>query len=230
MRGPGTGGRTVVVDPKPSPYARGCLHMCALGRTGIEVSPYCPGTPGSPWRVPQVPWGTRALAPSTSAKRLRLAETVNVGTGGGEGGPRFHGSRRAGPAAPPRVTMQAGPGSMPSEPDRRGELNEPEPKGLAPGLDRPRRHRRGRGSRRLALSPGATSTEFFDVIGTDAADGGSKRQSPEEVVATALRALDRRTPPPTVVSGRLNRVMASLGRGLSRRRAVLLMGSMTAAR
>ncbi|HET6355068.1 hypothetical protein [Streptomyces sp.] len=80
------------------------------------------------------------------------------------------------------------------------------------------------------MSPGATSTEFFDVIGTDAADGGSKRQSPEEVVATALRALDRRTPPPTVVSGRLNRVMASLGRGLSRRRAVLLMGSMTAAR
>lgn len=89
---------------------------------------------------------------------------------------------------------------------------------------------RGTGLRVLALSPGATSTEFFDVIGADAADGGSKRQSPGEVVATALRALDRATPPPSVVSGRLNRVMASLGRGLSRRRAVLVMGSMTAAR
>ena len=89
---------------------------------------------------------------------------------------------------------------------------------------------RGTGLRVMALSPGATETEFFDVIGADAADGGSKRQSPGDVVTTALRALDRRTPPPSVVSGRLNRVMASLGRGLSRRRAVLLMGSMTAAR
>lgn len=89
---------------------------------------------------------------------------------------------------------------------------------------------RDTGLRVIALSPGATSTEFFDVVGSDAADGGSRRQSPEEVVATALRALDRRTPPPSVVSGRLNRVTASLGRGLSRRRAVLVMGSMTAAR
>ncbi|MFE1937433.1 SDR family NAD(P)-dependent oxidoreductase [Streptomyces sp. NPDC059474] len=87
---------------------------------------------------------------------------------------------------------------------------------------------RSTGLRVMALSPGATSTEFFDVIGTEAANGGSKRQTPQEVVATALRALDRRTPPPSVVSGRLNSVMASLGRGMSRRRAVLVMGSSTA--
>lgn len=87
----------------------------------------------------------------------------------------------------------------------------------------------GTGLRVLALSPGATSTEFFDVIGTDTTNGGT-RQTPQEVVATALRALDRRTPPPSVVSGRLNRVMAGLGRAVTRRRAVLLMGSMTGAR
>ncbi|MBL1100986.1 hypothetical protein [Streptomyces coffeae] len=91
------------------------------------------------------------------------------------------------------------------------------------------RESRGTGLRVIALSPGATSTEFFDVIGTNAAYGGSRRQFPGEVVATALRSLDGRTPLPSVVSGRLNRVRASLGRGFSRRRAVLLMGSMTTA-
>ncbi|MGP2439277.1 SDR family NAD(P)-dependent oxidoreductase [Streptomyces sp. JW3] len=88
----------------------------------------------------------------------------------------------------------------------------------------------GTGLRVLALSPGATSTEFFEVVGTDAAGGGARRQSPQEVVATALRALDRRTPPPSVVSGRANRVMATLSRAVTRRRAVLLMGSLTATR
>src|ERR1044072_193049 len=81
------------------------------------------------------------------------------------------------------------------------------------------------GLRVLALSPRATSTQIFNVIGTDSADGGTNRHPPQEVVTTALRTLDRRTPPPSVISGRLNRVMAGLGKGLSRRRAVLLMAS-----
>lgn len=87
----------------------------------------------------------------------------------------------------------------------------------------------GTGLRVIALSPGATRTEFFDVVGTDAADGGATRQPPAAVVAAALRALDRRTPPPSVISGRLNRLMAHLGRLLSRRRAVLVMASVTRA-
>jgi uncharacterized protein len=39
---------------------------------------------------------------------------------------------------------------------------------------------RGTGLRLLALSPGATSTEFFDVIGTDAADGGTPARLPRK--------------------------------------------------
>ncbi|MFJ9126160.1 SDR family NAD(P)-dependent oxidoreductase [Streptomyces sp. NPDC102340] len=85
---------------------------------------------------------------------------------------------------------------------------------------------RGTGLRVLALSPGATETEFFDAVGTEVAGAGS-RQSPQEVVTETLRVLDRRTPPPSAVSGRRNRVMASATRLMSRRRGVLTMGSMT---
>jgi len=57
----------------------------------------------------------------------------------------------------------------------------------------------------LALCPGPTRTEFFDVVGTDAAAVG-RYQSAEQVVATALRALDRRSTPAHVVSGFGNRL------------------------
>lgn len=86
---------------------------------------------------------------------------------------------------------------------------------------------RGTGLRVIVLSPGATRTEFNDVAGADTTSRALTFQEPEEVVQTALRALDRRTPPPSVVSGRLNRVMTNLGRVLGRRRTVLLAGSMT---
>jgi short-subunit dehydrogenase len=84
----------------------------------------------------------------------------------------------------------------------------------------------GTGLRVLALAPGATSTEFFDVVGTTDAAAGSAMQTPQEVVATALRTLDRRTPPPSVVSGRANRVGILASRFVTRRRTVLAVAAM----
>lgn len=80
---------------------------------------------------------------------------------------------------------------------------------------------RGTGLRVLALSPGATRTEFFDVVGTMQAAGGSKLASPVDVVRTALAALDRRNPPPSVIAGRMNQVAATLSRRLATRRQVI---------
>ncbi|MBY6678924.1 SDR family oxidoreductase [Rhodococcus sp. BP-241] len=67
-----------------------------------------------------------------------------------------------------------------------------------------RRH----GVRVFALAPGPTRTEFFDVIGESAATTGSY-QSPAEVVATAMRALDARISRPQVISGRRNAIAAA---------------------
>jgi uncharacterized protein len=66
-----------------------------------------------------------------------------------------------------------------------------------------RRH----GVKVTALAPGATATEFFDVVGTSQAAVG-RQQTPQQVIATALRALDRRSTPPYVISGAGNALAA----------------------
>jgi len=84
---------------------------------------------------------------------------------------------------------------------------------------------RGTGLRVMALSPGATETEFFDVAGAQA-DGGTRRMRPAEVVKIALNALDQRTPPPSVIAGTRNRLMSQAGRLVGRRRMTMTIGSM----
>jgi short-subunit dehydrogenase len=68
----------------------------------------------------------------------------------------------------------------------------------------------------LTVSPGATRTEFFDVVGTaDAAVG--RYQTTEQVVTRALRELDRTNTPPSFVSGRLNAMMTKAAGFMPRR-------------
>ena len=79
----------------------------------------------------------------------------------------------------------------------------------------------------FALSPGATSTEFNAVVGTDDATAGARMRTPEDVVATALTYLERREPGPSVIDGSSNRVGANIGRILSRRRTATMMHRLT---
>lgn len=74
----------------------------------------------------------------------------------------------------------------------------------------------------LCLSPGATSTEFFEIAGEHAQVGDF--QTPRQVVALALRTLDRRSAPPSIVSGTRNRATAWSVRLVSRRLAAKLSG------
>jgi short-subunit dehydrogenase len=84
---------------------------------------------------------------------------------------------------------------------------------------------RGAGLRVLSLAPGLTRTEFFDRFEGGAHQGSY--ETPEQVVATAMRTLDRGRRP-SVASGRMNAVMVSLPRLFTRRRTVLIGGRIAA--
>ncbi len=76
----------------------------------------------------------------------------------------------------------------------------------------------GTGVTALAVSPGGTATEFFDVAGGRAM--GSALMTPAQVVATAMATLDARSPAPSVVVGGRNRFMAVAGRFVPRRQLI----------
>lgn len=59
---------------------------------------------------------------------------------------------------------------------------------------------RGTGMKVLAISPGAIATEFFFETAGAAADYGTKRATPHDVVALALATLARRSAPPSIIS------------------------------
>ena len=71
------------------------------------------------------------------------------------------------------------------------------------------------GIRVTTLCPGATRTEFFDVVGTEEARVGDY-QTPAQVIATAMRALDARRTPSSVVSGGGNAAAAVIARIMPR--------------
>jgi len=75
----------------------------------------------------------------------------------------------------------------------------------------------GTGVRALALCPGATETEFFDVVGDDA-QVGPARMPAAEVVRQALAAVDRGRP--SIVTGTRNALGARLPRLMTRRRTI----------
>ncbi|WP_314504184.1 SDR family oxidoreductase [uncultured Microbacterium sp.] len=79
----------------------------------------------------------------------------------------------------------------------------------------------------LAVSPGATRTEFFHVVGTEDASVG-RFQTPEQVVSLAFRELDRRDTPPSVVSGRGNAVTAKFVGFMPRRLVLAISGRVLA--
>jgi short-subunit dehydrogenase len=84
---------------------------------------------------------------------------------------------------------------------------------------------RGTGLTVMALSPGATATEFFDVAG-QGADGGTPRMRPDTVVDLAIKALDRRNTPPSLITGARNRIMSGAGRLAGRRITMAVLGVM----
>jgi hypothetical protein len=76
----------------------------------------------------------------------------------------------------------------------------------------------GTGVSALAVSPGGTATEFLDVAGGRAM--GSALMTPEQVVATAMTALQSSSPAPSVIVGSQNRFLARAGRFVPKRQLI----------
>ncbi|BBH69443.1 short-chain dehydrogenase [Actinoplanes sp. OR16] len=73
------------------------------------------------------------------------------------------------------------------------------------------------------VSPGPTSTEFFDVVGTkDAAVG--RFETAHQVVSRTMRELDRSRPRPSFVSGPLNTVTSAMATIMPRRVTLAVSG------
>lgn len=79
------------------------------------------------------------------------------------------------------------------------------------------------GVRVLAVSPGPMHTEFFDNLGTTR-PGVGRWQTPDQVVDFTLRTLDRRRPPPSVISGTLNAIPIAAARFTPRRLVLAITG------
>ena len=82
---------------------------------------------------------------------------------------------------------------------------------------------RGTGTRVLTLAPGPARTEFFEAAGSDAFVVGQELGI-GQVIDIALRALDRRVPPLSVVTGWRNAFAARLAAFVPRRALVMIAG------
>ena len=85
----------------------------------------------------------------------------------------------------------------------------------------------GTGVTAMALSPGGTKTEFFEVASNGKApDGLGRMQTVEQVITVATDALDKLNPPPSVISGAANYALAVSGRFVPRQLIIKIARNM----
>jgi short-subunit dehydrogenase len=84
---------------------------------------------------------------------------------------------------------------------------------------------KGNGLKVLAYCPAATATEFFETSGPGALMG--KAAAADDVVRHALKTLDRRNPPPSMIHGFATRAQVFSERLISRRLLVNASGALT---
>jgi short-subunit dehydrogenase len=82
---------------------------------------------------------------------------------------------------------------------------------------------RRRGVQFMALCPGSTETEFFNVVGAEEASVG-KRDTPENVVKAAMRALQAKKV--YIVPGLNNFISTQLSRFFTRKQMLFIVGRM----